>query len=86
MDTLLQDLRYACRTLRRSRAFTATALAVLAVGIGATTTIYTVVRGVVLRPLPFEAPERLMFIGEASPTGRPEPSHWALPAHSVPCA
>jgi putative ABC transport system permease protein len=74
MDTLLQDLRYASRTLRRSRAFTATALAVLAVGIGATTTIYTVVRGMALRPLPFEAPDRLMFIGEMSPAGRPEPS------------
>jgi putative ABC transport system permease protein len=74
MDILLQDLRYACRTLRRSRAFTASALAVLAVGIGATTTVYTVVRGVVLKPLPFEAPDRLMFIGEVSPTGRPEPS------------
>jgi putative ABC transport system permease protein len=73
MDTLLQDLRYACRTLRRSRAFTATALAVLALGIGATTTIYTVVRGVALKPLPFERPERLMFIGEVSAAGRPEP-------------
>jgi len=80
MDTVLEDLRYACRTLRRSRAFTATALAVLAVGIGATTTIYTVVRGVALKPLPFEAPERLMFIGEVSPTGRPEP---AAPANLV---
>jgi hypothetical protein len=72
MDTLLQDLRYACRTLRRSRAFAATALAVLAVGIGATTSVYIVVRGVALRPLPFEEPQRLMFIGELSPAGRRE--------------
>lgn len=74
METVLQDLRYAYRTLCRSRAFTATALAVLAVGIGATTTIYAVVRGVALKPLPFDEPERLMFVGEMSPAGRPEPS------------
>ena len=73
MDTLLQDLRYACRTLWRSRAFTVTALAVLTLGIGATTSIYTVVRAVALKPLPFERPERLMFIGELSPVGRAEP-------------
>ena len=73
MDTLLQDLRYACRTLWRSRAFTVTALAVLTLGIGATTSIYTVVRAVALKPLPFERPERLMFIGELSPAGRAEP-------------
>ena len=72
MDTLLHDIRYAYRTLRKSRAFTATALAVLALGIGATTTIYTVVRAVALRPLPFEEPERLMFVGEQSPAGRAE--------------
>jgi predicted permease len=72
MDILLQDLRYACRTLRRSRAFTATALVVLALGIGANTTMYTVVRGIALRPLPYDDPEQLMFIGESSPAGRPE--------------
>ena len=65
MRTLVHDLRYACRTLRRSRAYTATALAVLALGIGANTTIYSVVRGLALRPLPFEQPEQLVFIGEA---------------------
>lgn len=72
MDTLLQDLRYAYRTLRRSRAFTATALVVLALGIGANTTVYTVVRGMALRPLPFDHSERLMFIGELGPGGRRE--------------
>ena len=73
MRTLVHDLRYACRTLRRSRAYTATALAVLALGIGANTTIYSVVRGLALRPLPFEQPEQLVFIGEAGPGGRREP-------------
>ena len=73
MRTLVHDLRYACRTLRRSRAYSATALAVLALGIGANTTIYSVVRGLALRPLPFEQPEQLVFIGEAGPGGRREP-------------
>jgi putative ABC transport system permease protein len=73
MDTLVQDLRYAYRTLRRSPGFTATALAVLAIGIGATTSIYSIVRAVALRPLPFGEPDRLMFIGERSPAGRAEP-------------
>ena len=73
MDTLVQDLRYACRTLRRSPAFVVTAVALLALGIGATTTIYSVVRAVALRPLPFEQPDRLIFLGERSPAGREEP-------------
>ena len=72
MNTLLQDLRYAWRTLVKSRLFTATALAVLALGIGANTTIYTIVRGIALRPLPFDQQSRLMFIGEVSPSGRRE--------------
>jgi putative ABC transport system permease protein len=73
MDGLVQDLRYAYRTLRRSPGFTATALAVLAIGIGATTSIYSIVRAVALRPLRFEEPDRLVFIGERSPAGRAEP-------------
>ena len=73
METLLQDLRYACRTLWRSRAFATTALVVLVLGIGANTTIYTVVRGIALRPLPFDEPERLAYIGELSAAGRREP-------------
>ena len=72
MDSLLQDLRYASRTLLRSPTFTSTALVVLALGIGANTTIYTVVRAMALRPLPFDEPERLTFIGELSPGGRRE--------------
>ncbi len=72
MDSLLQDLRYASRILWRSPTFTTTALVVLALGIGANTTIYTVVRGMALRPLPFDEPGRLTFIGELSPAGRRE--------------
>src|SRR5688572_26578351 len=73
METLVRDLRYACTTLWRSRAFATTALVVLVLGIGANTTVYTVVRGVALRPLPFDEPERLAYNGELSPAGRREP-------------
>lgn len=70
---MLQDLRRAIRGLRRNPAFSITALLVIALGIGATATMYAVARGVVLRPLPFDDPERLVFVGEMAPGGRPAP-------------
>ena len=72
LDMLCGDVRYACRTLLRSRTFTITAAVVLALGVGASTTVYGIVRGIALRPLPFEDPDRLMFVGELSPAGRRE--------------
>jgi len=62
MPTLVLDIRYAIRLLLRRPGFTAVALLTLAVGIGATTAIFTVVHAVLLRPLPFPDAERLMFV------------------------
>src|SRR5688572_6207767 len=62
MPALSWNLRLALRALRRTPAVTAVAVATLAIGIGATTTIFTVMNGVLLRPLPYEAPDRLAII------------------------
>ena len=70
MDTLLQDVRYGIRTLLRQPGFAATAILTLALGIGATTAIFSVVNAVVLRPMPFDQPDRVIYVtNQYSKTG-----------------
>ncbi len=64
VETIWQDLRYAIRMLTRNRGFTAIAVVTLALGIGATTAIFTVVNAVLLRPLPYPHPEQLIYVQE----------------------
>jgi len=73
MDSVIRDVRFAFRGLLKHPGFTAIAVIILALGIAATTAIFSVVNGVLLRPMPFPEPERLVVINELNLTQSPEP-------------
>jgi putative ABC transport system permease protein len=67
MTTLFRDARFGLRLLRRNPGFTAVAVATLALGISATTAIFSVVYGVLLKPLPFHEADRLVSLRHHAP-------------------
>jgi putative ABC transport system permease protein len=71
MSAFLLDLRYGARTLRRTPGFAAIVVAVLALGIGANSAVFSVVNAVLLRPLPYHDPDHLYRLDEVNPKGQP---------------
>jgi len=71
METLIRDLRYGWRVLRKSRGFAVVATLTLALGIGATTAIFSVVYGVLLRPLPYDKPGQIVRLWELNAIRHP---------------
>ncbi|MEN3334546.1 MAG: putative transport system permease protein [Blastocatellia bacterium] len=82
MDNLIRDVRFALRTMARKPGFTAIAIIIMALGIGANTAIFSLVRAVLLRPLPFADPNRLVMVWEDAskygfPKNTPAPANYA---------
>ncbi|MGI8499308.1 MAG: ADOP family duplicated permease [Gemmatimonadaceae bacterium] len=83
LDVAQQDVRFALRTFRRAPGFTAIAILTLAIGIGANTAIFSAVNAMLLRPLPFPEPDRLMKVGLTAPPRGSSPARvdliWSYP-------
>src|SRR6476659_11104644 len=82
MQTLMQDLRYAARMLRRNWALTLVIVASLAIGIGANTAVFSVVNALLLKPLPYPNPDRLVVLWLRSP-GINIPQDWPSPGQYI---
>jgi putative ABC transport system permease protein len=88
-DNLRHDVRYAIRSYAKAPSFTIAVLATLALGIGASTAIFSMVNGILLQPLPLRQPDRLVYINEINPVGNrisvswPSYLDWVQRARSV---
>src|SRR5206468_9036176 len=69
LQSVLQDLRYTLRTLKRDAGFTTFAILIVGLGIGASSTVFSVVHTLLLRPLPFQEPERLVWVANHDTSG-----------------
>jgi predicted permease len=77
VEGTLQDLRYGARAFLKSKGFSLVAIATLAVGIAANATVFSILNGVLLKPLPYDKPEELVWVTEKSQTGTPMSAAWA---------
>src|SRR5262245_47596807 len=79
MDRLIQDVRHAVRRLASSPLFTVAAILIVGLGIAANTTVFTAVNALLIRPLPFERPDRVVHVYQDSDEGQPDSS--SFPAY-----